>query len=61
VPDPRDTKPNAKWWAHKIAANKQRNAETNELLVAAGRQLIRISEHQDLVEVAERVHGRFAQ
>lgn len=52
----RDTKSNTKWWADKIAANKQRDAETNALLAAAGWQVLRIWEHEDPAEAAERVH-----
>jgi DNA mismatch endonuclease (patch repair protein) len=52
----RDTKSNTKWWADKIAANKQRDAETNELLAAAGWQVVRVWEHEDPAEAAERVH-----
>lgn len=51
----RETKSNTKWWADKIAANKKRDIETNELLAEAGWQVVRIWEHDDPTQAADMV------
>lgn len=51
----RATKSNTKWWADKIEANRQRDAETVALLEAAGWTVIRIWEHEDPDQAADRI------
>jgi DNA (cytosine-5)-methyltransferase 1 len=51
----RPTKSNTKWWAEKIAANRQRDKETAEKLSAAGWQVERIWEHEPPEEAADRI------
>ena len=46
---------NATYWGPKIARNRQRDAETTQLLTAAGWTVIRAWEHDDLVAVAANV------
>jgi DNA (cytosine-5)-methyltransferase 1 len=51
----RPTKSNTKWWASKIAANRKRDAETYDLLVAAGWQVERVWEHEAPEDAGERI------
>ena len=51
----RPTKSNTKWWAEKIAANKQRDSDTNVRLEAAGWTVVRIWEHENPSEAARRI------
>jgi len=51
----RDTKSNTKWWAEKIARNRERDAENTELLRKAGYRVVRIWEHEDPARAALRV------
>lgn len=51
----RATKSNTKWWADKIEANRQRDGETVALLEAAGWTAIRVWEHEDPDQAADRV------
>jgi DNA mismatch endonuclease (patch repair protein) len=51
----RPTKSNTKWWAEKIAANRQRDMETSEKLSAAGWHVERIWEHEAPEEAADRI------
>lgn len=51
----RDTKSNTVWWAEKIAVNRKRDQETNELLKAAGWRVVRIWEHEDPAKGASKV------
>jgi DNA mismatch endonuclease, patch repair protein len=46
---------NADWWRAKIERNRQRDAETDQLLADAGWRVIRIWEHEDLDEAVELV------
>lgn len=46
---------NAEWWRNKIEATRQRDADTNERLRSRGWTVIRIWEHEDPFEAAERV------
>ncbi len=48
-------KSNAEWWKNKIERNKQRDAATNVALTAAGWLVLRVWEHEDPEEAAERV------
>ena len=43
-------KHNADWWAKKLEANRQRDAETDALLLAEGWQVLRLWEHQSVNE-----------
>lgn len=51
------TKPrnNAQWWADKLAANVTRDRDTDEKLLAEGWRVVRIWEHEDPAEAADRV------
>ncbi|WP_413318049.1 very short patch repair endonuclease [Agrococcus sp. 1P02AA] len=48
-------KANADYWGPKIARNRERDSETNARLVAAGWRVMRFWEHEEPVEVAERI------
>lgn len=48
-------KANASWWRAKIARNRERDAETDERLQAAGWTVLRIWEHEDPAEAAARI------
>jgi DNA mismatch endonuclease (patch repair protein) len=51
----RDTKSNTKWWAEKIAANRQRDVETIALLEEHGWEALRVWEHEDPMAAAGRI------
>jgi DNA mismatch endonuclease (patch repair protein) len=53
------TKPkaNAEWWESKLKRNQQRDAETDRTLREQGWEVVRIWEHEDPVEAADRVEG----
>lgn len=46
---------NAAYWAEKVRRNRERDAETDRLLMDAGWKVIRVWEHEDPVEAAHRV------
>ncbi len=46
---------NAGTWRDKIDGNRARDAQTNEILRGAGWTVIRVWEHEDLAEAAERI------
>ena len=48
-------KTNATYWSAKIARNKARDTDTDERLSAAGWSVVRVWEHDDPVDVAERI------
>jgi DNA mismatch endonuclease (patch repair protein) len=48
-------KANASWWRAKIARNRERDAETDERLRAAGWTVIRVWEHEDPSDAAARI------
>ena len=48
---------NAGWWADKLAANVARDADTDRRLAEAGWAAVRIWEHVDPVEAADRVQA----
>ncbi|MGW1740724.1 very short patch repair endonuclease [Nocardia sp. NPDC001965] len=52
-----DPKNNAAWWAEKLAGNVSRDRATDTALRAAGWQVIRIWEHEDPVQAADRVQA----
>jgi DNA mismatch endonuclease (patch repair protein) len=52
---------NADFWREKIDGNRLRDAETNETLKAAGWAVIRVWEHEDAAQAAERVQDTLRQ
>ncbi|TDB98892.1 very short patch repair endonuclease [Actinomadura sp. 7K534] len=46
---------NAAYWADKVQRNRDRDAETDRLLGEAGWTVIRVWEHEDPTEAAERI------
>lgn len=48
-------KTNAAFWSGKIAANRERDADTNRRLAEAGWSVVRVWEHDDPAEAALRV------
>jgi len=48
-------KSNAQWWSQKIAANRARDTDTNELLEAAGWRVLRLWEHESAQAAADSV------
>lgn len=48
-------KSNTEWWSAKIEANRRRDADTDAKLNAAGWTSVRAWEHEDPVEIADRV------
>jgi len=50
-------KANRAWWTEKLEANERRDRNTDTELIAAGWLVIRIWEHEDPVEAADRVEA----
>lgn len=50
-------KNNAQWWADKLAANVVRDRDTDTRLADAGWAVVRIWEHEDPTEAADRVQA----
>ncbi len=48
-------KANAEWWEQKLSRNRERDAETDRALRENGWEVVRIWEHEDPVEAADRV------
>lgn len=48
---------NIAFWEEKLATNRSRDAQTTEALVAAGWTVIRVWEHEDMSEAAERIEA----
>ena len=48
-------KNNADWWRSKIEANVARDRDTDDRLNAAGWRVVRVWEHEDVTEAAERI------
>jgi len=48
-------KANAEFWRKKIERNKQRDADTDSQLREAGWKVIRVWEHEDLEEAADKI------
>ena len=48
-------KSNAEWWRNKIETNKRRDADTNARLLEEGWIVLRIWEHEDLQQAADRI------
>lgn len=53
----RPTKSNTKWWADKIAANRERDQVTREALERAGWTVVRVWEHEPPDDAADRIVG----
>ena len=51
---------NADWWRAKIETNKQRDCDTNRRLAEAGWEVLRIWEHEDPDDSANRIASSFA-
>jgi DNA mismatch endonuclease, patch repair protein len=51
---------NADYWTEKVRRNRERDSETNRLLVEAGWTVIRVWEHEEVGHVAERVSSEVA-
>jgi DNA mismatch endonuclease (patch repair protein) len=49
-------KANAEWWGRKLDRNQERDRETDRVLRENGWEVVRIWEHEDPVEAADRVH-----
>ena len=43
------------WWRDKIESNRERDSRANAILVSSGWTVVRIWEHEDPVEAAEKV------
>lgn len=50
-------KTNATFWAEKVRRNRERDAETDRLLAQNGWKVVRVWEHDDPVEAAERIEA----
>ncbi len=48
-------KANAEWWEQKLKRNHERDAETDRTLRENGWEVVRIWEHEDPVEAADRI------
>ncbi|WFN93695.1 very short patch repair endonuclease [Gordonia sihwensis] len=48
-------KTNAEYWAAKVEANQTRDRDTDRLLIDAGWTVLRVWEHEDVEDAAERV------
>jgi DNA mismatch endonuclease (patch repair protein) len=54
-------KSNASWWAEKLSANRLRDEKSSRLLSEAGWMVIRVWEHEDLEQAADRIEKAVAQ
>ena len=50
-------KANSEWWASKLDANAERDRETDSRMSAAGWSVIRVWEHEDMGEAADRIRS----
>ncbi|WP_311199682.1 very short patch repair endonuclease [Kocuria rhizophila] len=48
---------NKSWWTEKLATNITRDRDTDEHLESLGWTVVRVWEHEDMADVARRVHG----
>jgi len=53
-------KVNGDWWAEKLQANQARDLDTTAQLIAAGWAAVRVWEHEDPVDAAQRVSAAVA-
>ncbi|GGG18175.1 hypothetical protein GCM10007304_35240 [Rhodococcoides trifolii] len=51
---------NAQWWADKLAANVTRDRDTDARLIAEGWTVVRVWEHEDPADAAEKVVAALA-
>jgi DNA mismatch endonuclease, patch repair protein len=49
------SKTNAEYWAEKVSRNRERDKETDALLIEAGWRVIRVWEHEDPLQAAARI------
>ncbi|MFC8618971.1 very short patch repair endonuclease [Micromonospora purpureochromogenes] len=56
----RPARTNDAFWRDKISANRDRDAETDRLLIEAGWVVVRVWEHEDGAAAAERVRAAVA-
>lgn len=49
------SKTNASFWAEKVVANRVRDTETTERLLAAGWTVLRFWEHEDVISVCDEI------
>lgn len=52
---------NSDWWTTKLAANKERDDDTDRLLREAGWHVVRIWEHEDAPAALERVNSALSE
>jgi DNA mismatch endonuclease (patch repair protein) len=50
-------KANAEFWERKLKRNRQRDAETGKALRECGWEVVRVWEHEEVVEAADRIEG----
>jgi DNA mismatch endonuclease (patch repair protein) len=50
-------KANAEFWRSKITRNQERDADTNKQLEESGWKVIRVWEHEDPIEAAEKIYS----
>lgn len=50
-------KANSDWWDRKLARNRERDRETDRILRENGWEVVRIWEHEDPVEAADRLEA----
>jgi DNA mismatch endonuclease (patch repair protein) len=48
-------KANAAWWRSKIEKNRARDSDTDDRLARAGWQVLRVWEHEDPMQAAQRI------
>lgn len=53
----RPVRSNSEWWASKIAANRDRDADTTDRLEKAGWTVVRVWEHDEPHTAAQRIAG----
>jgi DNA mismatch endonuclease, patch repair protein len=51
----RPARKNSEFWAQKISANRQRDTDTDRILSEAGWRVIRVWEHEDPLDAAQRI------
>jgi DNA mismatch endonuclease (patch repair protein) len=49
---------NRAWWVDKLAANRRRDRDTDKRLTEAGWTILRFWEHEEPIEVANRIRAR---
>jgi DNA mismatch endonuclease (patch repair protein) len=54
----RPSSKNVAFWEEKLVTNRSRDAQTNEALAAAGWTVIRVWEHEDMSEAADKIEAK---